>query len=106
MRHFRTLLAHELRTAALAGNTWFSAALFLTLMGAVHWFAVLDSAEAPQAGTPLEATFQLFWIPLLCVLPLLTMRSLRLGSHYHPGMAWSQSLSRRHGLGQIDHQIT
>ena len=75
MRHFRTLLAHELRTAALAGNTWFAAALFLTLMGAVHWFAVLDSAEAPQAGTPLEATFQLFWIPLLCVLPLLTMRS-------------------------------
>lgn len=75
MRHFRTLLAHELRAAALAGNTWVSAALFLALMGAVHWFAVLDSAETPQPGTPLESTFQLFWIPLLCVLPLLTMRS-------------------------------
>jgi len=75
MRHFRTLLAHELRAAALAGGTWVSAALFLALMGAVHWFAVLDGAEAPQPATPLEATFQLFWIPLLCVLPLLTMRS-------------------------------
>jgi ABC-2 type transport system permease protein len=75
MRHFRTLLAHELRAAALAGGTWVSAALFLALMGAVHWFAVLDGAEAPQTATPLEATFQLFWIPLLCVLPLLTMRS-------------------------------
>ena len=75
MRHFRTLLAHELRAAVLAGGTWVSAALFLALMGAVHWFAVLDGAEAPQTATPLEATFQLFWIPLLCVLPLLTMRS-------------------------------
>jgi ABC-2 type transport system ATP-binding protein len=36
MRHFRTLLAHELRAAVLAGGTWVSAALFLALMGAVH----------------------------------------------------------------------
>ncbi|GDY17139.1 hypothetical protein LBMAG55_04620 [Verrucomicrobiota bacterium] len=75
MRHFRTLLAHELRTAALAWSTWASAALFLGLMGALHWFAVLDAAEVAQASSPMEATYQLFWVPLLCVLPLLTMRS-------------------------------
>ena len=75
MRHFRTLLAHELRTALLAWSTWASAALFLALMGALHWFAVLDASQAPQEGSPLESTFQLFWAPLLCVLPLLTMRS-------------------------------
>ncbi len=75
MRHFRTLLAHELRTALLSGNTWASAALFLALMGGIHFFALLECSRAPQPWTPVEATFRLFWLPLLCVLPLLTMRS-------------------------------
>ena len=75
MRHFRTLLAHELRTAFFSWNTWAAAGLFLTLMGTLHWFAVLECSRAPQAWTPVEATFRLFWLPLLCVLPLLTMRS-------------------------------
>lgn len=75
MRHFRTLLAHELRTALLSWNTWAAGALFLALMGSIHWFAVLESSRSPQDWTPVEATFRLFWLPLLCVLPLLTMRS-------------------------------
>lgn len=75
MRHFRTLLAHELRTALLSGNTWASAALFLAVMGAIYFFALLECSRAPQPWTPVEATFRLFWLPLLCVLPLLTMRS-------------------------------
>ena len=75
MRHFRTLLAHELRSAVLSWNTWAAGALFLALMGSIHWFAVLESSRSPQDWTPVEATFRLFWLPLLCVLPLLTMRS-------------------------------
>lgn len=75
MRHFRTLLAHELRTALLSWNTWAAAGLFLAVMGAIHFFAVLECSRAPQPWTPVEATFRLFWLPLLCVLPLLTMRS-------------------------------
>ena len=75
MRHFRTLLAHELRTAFQSWNTWAAAGLFLALMGAIHWFAVLECSRTPQDWTPIEATFRLFWLPLLCVLPLLTMRT-------------------------------
>lgn len=75
MHHFRTLLWHELRTAFLTWSNWAAAALFLTLVGAIHWFAILECSRAPQPWTPVEATFRLFWLPLLCVLPLLTMRS-------------------------------
>ncbi|MBM3825333.1 MAG: hypothetical protein FJ410_01215 [Verrucomicrobia bacterium] len=75
MRHFRVLLLHELRCALLSGATWSVAALFLALMGAVHWFAVLECSRAPTPWTPTEGTFRLFWVPLLFILPLLTMRT-------------------------------
>lgn len=75
MRHFRTLLAHELRTAWLAGSTWAAGALFLALMGAIHLFALLEGSRVVSDRTPTEATLWFFWLPLLCVLPLLTMRS-------------------------------
>ncbi len=66
---------HELRTALLSGNTWAVGALFLALMGCIYWFALLECSRSPQNWTPIEATFKLFWFPLLCVLPLLTMRT-------------------------------
>jgi ABC-2 type transport system permease protein len=75
MRHFRTLLAHELRTALLSWNTWAAAALFLALMGGIHFFALLEGSRIASERTPVEATLWFFWLPLLCVLPLLTMRS-------------------------------
>ena len=75
MRHFRTLLAHELRSAALSWNTWAAAGLFLVLMGGIHFFALLEGSRAPSDRTPVESTLWFFWLPLLCVLPLLTMRT-------------------------------
>ena len=75
MRHFRTLLAHELRSAALSWNTRAAGGLFLALMGGIHFFALVDATRAPNARTPVEATLWFFWLPLLCVLPLLTMRT-------------------------------
>jgi ABC-2 type transport system permease protein len=75
MRHFRTLLAHELRSAALSGNTWAAAGLFLALMGGIHFFALVEASRGPADRTPVESTLWFFWLPLLCVLPLLTMRT-------------------------------
>jgi ABC-2 type transport system permease protein len=75
MRHFRTLFAHELRSAALSGNTWAAAGLFLALMGGIHFFALVEAGRGPAERTPTEATLWFFWLPLLCVLPLLTMRT-------------------------------
>ena len=75
MRHFRTLLAHELRSAAVSWNTWAAAGLFLALMGGIHFFALVEGSRAPSDRTPVESTLWFFWLPLLCVLPLLTMRT-------------------------------
>ena len=75
MRHFRTLLAHELRAAALSWNTWAAGGLFLALMGGIHFFALVEASRAPSDRTPVESTLWFFWLPLLCVLPLLTMRT-------------------------------
>ena len=75
MRHFKTLLFHVLKLALYSWNTWATAGLFLTLMGTIYWFALLECSRSPQPWTPVEGTFKLFWLPLLCILPLLTMRS-------------------------------
>lgn len=75
MRAFRVLLLHELRSAWLSWSTWASWALFLSLLGTIHWYAVLACSRSPMPWTPAEAVFRWFPLPLLCVLPLLTMRT-------------------------------
>lgn len=75
MRAFRVLLLHELRTTWLAWTTWASWALFLALLGTIHWYAVLACSRTPMPWTPAEAVFRWFPLPLLCILPLLTMRT-------------------------------
>lgn len=75
MRAFRHLLAHELRSTWLAWSTWAIWALFLALLGTIHWFALLACSQSPQPWTPIEAVFGWFPLPLLCILPLLTMRT-------------------------------
>lgn len=75
MRAFRHLLAHELRATWLAWTTWATWALFLALLGTIHWYALLACSQSPQAWTPIEAVFRWFPLPLLCILPLLTMRA-------------------------------
>lgn len=76
MRAFRTLLIHELRLAWLGWTTWATWALFLGLQATVFWYATLASSRSPMPWTPIEAVFAWFPLPLLCILPLLTMRPL------------------------------
>ena len=76
MRAFRTLLAHELRTTWLGWTTWATWSLFLGMLGVVFWYACLACSRTPMPWTPVEAVFRWFPLPLLCILPLLTMRPL------------------------------
>lgn len=76
MRAFRHLLAHELRLTWLSWTTWATWALFLALQGTIFWYAVLACSRSPMPWTPVEAVFAWFPLPLLCILPLLTMRPL------------------------------
>ncbi len=76
MRHFHTLLRHELRQLFLSPATYAAGFLFLLLMGFLYWAILKGMANAPGERPPAEQFFSVFWLPAFFVVPLLTMRSL------------------------------
>lgn len=76
MRSFRILLAHEIRMLLVSPATYIAATLFLLVMGFVFAGILETFAAAPQEGSPAAVFFQLFWIPVFFMVPLLTMKSL------------------------------
>ena len=76
MRHFYTILSHEIRALLFNPTTYVAAVLFLALMGFI-FTGILDSySKTPQEAAPAVVFFQLFWFPVFFMVPLLTMRSL------------------------------
>ena len=76
MKHFFTLLSHEIRMLLVSPSTYIAAVLFLTVMGFV-FTGILDTySQAPQETSPASVFFQLFWLPVLFMVPLLTMKCL------------------------------
>lgn len=74
MRHFLTILGHELRMLLVNPSTYVAAVLFLAVMGFI-FSGVLDSySSAAQETSPATVFFQLFWLPVLFMVPLLTMK--------------------------------
>ena len=73
MRLFRILLAHELRMLLVAPATYIAATLFLLVMGFV-FAGILETYATPQEGSPAAVFFQLFWLPVFFMVPLLTMK--------------------------------
>jgi ABC-2 type transport system permease protein len=76
MRLFRILLAHELRMLLVAPATYIAATLFLLVMGFIFAGILETFAAAPQEGSPAVVFFQLFWLPVFFMVPLLTMKCL------------------------------
>ena len=76
MRHFFTILSHEIRALLFNASTYIAAVLFLLLMAFI-FTGILDSySKSPQEAPPAAVFFQLFWIPVWFMVPLLTMRSI------------------------------
>ena len=76
MKHFLTILSHEIRMLLVNPSTYIAAVLFLGVMGFV-FTGILDAySQAPQEVSPAAVFFQYFWLPVLFMVPLLTMRSL------------------------------
>jgi ABC-2 type transport system permease protein len=76
MRHFPTLLRHELRSLFFSSSTYVAAVLFLLLMAAIYYLILVQYSADEFAMPPSEMFFQTFWLPVLFMVPLLTMRSL------------------------------
>lgn len=76
MRQFRILLAHELRMLLVSPATYIAATLFLLVMGFIFAGILETFASAPQETSPAVVFFQLFWLPVFFMVPLLTMKCL------------------------------
>ncbi len=77
MRHFPLLLAHELRMLAVSVATYSAAVLFLLVMGLFYFLVLYFYHQGGLHNDPPAAQyFQMFWIPVFFVVPLLTMKSL------------------------------
>jgi ABC-2 type transport system permease protein len=76
MRHFFTILSHEIRALLFNPSTYVAAVLFLGVMGFIFAALLDDYSRAPREALPAAVFFQLFWIPVFFMVPLLTMKSL------------------------------
>ena len=76
MRHFLTILGHEVRMLLVNPSTYIAAVLFLGVMGFVFTGILEDYSKAPQETSPANVFFRFFLVPVLFMVPLLTMKCL------------------------------
>jgi len=69
------LLHHELRRLFFAPSTYLAMVLALSLMGFFFFLTLVSVSAEPQEQQPATLYFSLFWIPVLLLVPMLTMRS-------------------------------
>jgi ABC-2 type transport system permease protein len=76
MRHFFTILGHELRMLLVNGSTYLAAVVFLFVMGFIFTFLLAGYSEAAQETSPAYDFFRLFlWFAVFIIVPLTTMKS-------------------------------
>ncbi|MEO6873659.1 MAG: ABC transporter permease subunit [Opitutaceae bacterium] len=76
MKHFFTLLSHEIRMLLVSPSTYIAAVLFLVCMGFIFTNILEYYSRAPQEISPALVFFNLFSGPVLIMVPMLTMKCL------------------------------
>jgi len=76
MKHFFTLLSHEVRMLLVSPATYVAATLFLGFMGLVFTKILEAYSSTPREISPANVFFQLFWLPVCVMVPMLTMKCL------------------------------
>jgi ABC-2 type transport system permease protein len=76
MKHFPTLLSHEIRMLLVSPATYVAATLFLGFMGLIFAKILETYSGTPQEVSPAYVFFYLFWLPVCVMVPLLTMKCL------------------------------
>lgn len=66
---------HELRSLFYAPGTYLALVLSLLLMGFFYFLTLLTVSTEQQEQLPATLFFSLFWVPVLLIVPMLTMRS-------------------------------
>ena len=75
MRHYFTILSQEIRALLYSPSTYIAAVLFLLVMAFIFTGILEAYTKTPQETPPAAVFFQLFWIPVFFMVPLLTMKS-------------------------------
>lgn len=76
MRHFPTIISHEIRSLLYSASTYIAAVLFLLVMAFFFILNIEDCTKFPTETSPAVEFFKTFLIPVWFMVPLLTMRSL------------------------------
>jgi ABC-2 type transport system permease protein len=69
------MIRHELRGLFHAPSTYIAMVLSLLLMGFFYYLTLLTVQAEEQEQMPATLYFSLFWVPVLLIVPMLTMRS-------------------------------
>jgi len=75
MKHFPTILSHEIRMLLVSPSTYIATVLFLGFMGTI-FTRILEDYSTVQETSPAHTFFSLFWFPVFFMVPLLTMKCL------------------------------
>jgi ABC-2 type transport system permease protein len=76
MKHFFTILSHEVRMLLVSPSTYIAAVAFLSLMGFFFTDILEQYSRAPQDLSPAAVFFLYYWFPVIFMVPLLTMKCL------------------------------
>ena len=76
MRHFLTILAHEVRMLLVSPSTYIAAVGFLSVMGFIFTGILEAYSKAPQELSPASVFFEIYYFPAIFMVPLLTMKCL------------------------------
>jgi ABC-2 type transport system permease protein len=76
MKHFPTLLSHEIRMLLVTPATYVAATMFLGFMGMIFSAILEKYSGTPQEYSPARIFFEFFWLPVCVMVPLLTMKCL------------------------------
>lgn len=76
MKSFYLLFLQEIHRLKRHASSYFIAALFLFIMGFNFLYILFLNAQNPTTTPCLQSFFEIFWIPSLFIIPLLTMRTL------------------------------
>lgn len=76
MKHFLTILSHEVRMLLVSLSTYIAGVSFLWLMGFIFTGILEKYSTAPQDVSPASAFFSVYFLPVIFMVPLLTMKCL------------------------------
>jgi ABC-2 type transport system permease protein len=76
LKHFITILGHEIRMLLVSPSTYIAAVAFLLLMGFTFTSILEQYSKAPQEVSPASVFFAVYWFPVIFMVPLLTMKCL------------------------------